>query len=416
MTLQEARAHLNYLLTLSLRREEAFGPLAMTFIREQDLDQLGLLPEEQFSLIIATTQAFAAEPKRYTIKLELLQKARQLLPKTRFFDPELAQQLDQDIQKTTAELAIYNEVMRAPRAQGFDRQRLIVETDAPEYFLDIAQKRAGAYYQNKYRLTKEAKTAQHFGGPPRKFEPDNASIQKEFPGACAPFMNARTQAFHVMLPFDLKLSRKPDDPLEAGVRIFYAKMGYSFPLRYEMGKLCSYHDGQVLDLALDDPHLIFVSVSGVKEPEFRAPAANSPTGVPSEFVYPLGLLEQTGSLGPFIQISCRFKIWFDASVVSLLIQGAPDLHEYGLQGGSGLMTRSYASDKVETYAESLSQPWQEGLSFNFVNLHLQLSPGVETAVVPYNTPIFTVYPVLNRQCYKFEERQQVEEIRQPSPK
>ena len=72
MTLQEARAHLNYLLTLSLRREEAFGPLAMTFIREQDLDQLGLLPEEQFSLIIATTQAFAAEPKRYTIKLELL--------------------------------------------------------------------------------------------------------------------------------------------------------------------------------------------------------------------------------------------------------------------------------------------------------------------------------------------------------
>lgn len=416
MTSQEARAHLNYLLTLSLRREEAFGPLAMTFIREQDLDQLGLLPEEQFSLILATTQAFAAEPKRYTLKLELLQKARQLLPKTRFFDPELAQQLDQDIQKTTAELAIYNEVMRTPRAQGFDRQRLIVETDAPEYFLDIAQKRAGAYYQNKYRLTKEAKTAQYFGAPPRKFEPDNASIQKEFPGACAPFMNARTQAFHMMLPFDLKLSRKPDDPLEAGVRIFYAKMGYSFPLRYEMGKLCSYHDGQVLDLALNDPHLIFVSVSGVKEPEFRPPAANSPTDVPPEFVYPLGLLEQTGSLGPFIQVSCRFKIWFDASVVSLLIQGAPDLDEYGLQGGSGLMTRSYASDKVETYAESLSQPWQEGLSFNFVNLHLQLSPGVETAVVPYNTPIFTVYPVLNRQCYKFEDRQQVEEIREPSPK
>jgi hypothetical protein len=416
MTPQEARTHLNYLLTLSLRREEAFGPLAMSFLREQDLDQLGLLPEEQFSLLMATTQAFAAEPKRHTLKLELLQKARALLPNTRFYDPELAQQLDQDIQKTAAELAIYNEVMRAPRAQGVDRQRLIVETDAPEYFLDIAQKRAGAYYQNKYRLTKEAKTAQHFGGPPRKFEPDNASIQKEFPGACAPFMNARTQAFHMLLPFDLKLSRKPDDPLEAGVRIFYAKMGYSFPLRYEVGKLCSYHDGQVLDLALNDPHLIFVSVSGVKEPEFSLPAANSPADVPPEFVYPLGLLEQTGSLGPFIQISCRFKVWFDASVVSLLIQGAPDLHEYGLHGGSGLMTRSYASDKVETYAESLSQPWQEGLSFNFVNLHLQLSPGVETAVVPYNTPIFTVYPVLNRQCYKFEDRQQIEEIRQPSPK
>jgi len=386
----------------------------MAFIKEQDLDQLGLLPEEQFSLILATTQAFAAEPKRHPLKLELLQKARHLLPKTRFYDPELARQLDQDIQKTTAELAIYNEVMRAPRTQGVDRHRLIVETDAPEYFLDIAQKRAGAYYQNKYRLTKEAKTAQHFGGPARKFDPDNANIQKEFPGACAPFMNARTQAFHMMLPFDLKLSRKPDDPLEAGVRIFYSKPGYSFPLRYELGKLCSYHDGQVLDLALDDPHLIFVSVSGVKEPEFRYSNSTSATDVPPEFVYPQTMLERAGSLGPFIQITCGFKIWFDASIVSVLIQGAPDLHEYGLHGGSGLMTRSYASDKVETYAESLSQPWQEGLSFNFVNLHLQLNPGVETAMVPYNTPIFTVYPVLNRQSYKIEDRRQTEELRESS--
>src|SRR2546425_11873202 len=59
---------------------------------------------------------------------------------------------------------------------------------------------------------------------------------KEFPGACAPFMNARMNAFHLMLPFDLKISHKPDDPLAAGVRIWYAKMGYSYPLRYEMGK------------------------------------------------------------------------------------------------------------------------------------------------------------------------------------
>ena len=45
----------------------------------------------------------------------------------------------------------------------------------------------------------------------------------------------------MMLPFDLKISRRPDEPLDAGIRIFYAKMGYSYPLRYEMGKLCSYH-------------------------------------------------------------------------------------------------------------------------------------------------------------------------------
>ena len=83
MTEQEARSYLNYLLTLNLRKEEAFGPLAFAFIKEEDLSHLGLLPEEQYTIIMATAQAFAAEPKRYTIKLELLQKARQLLPQTR---------------------------------------------------------------------------------------------------------------------------------------------------------------------------------------------------------------------------------------------------------------------------------------------------------------------------------------------
>jgi hypothetical protein len=41
----------------------------------------------------------------------------------------------------------------------------------PDYILDIAQKRAGTYYQDKYHLTKEAKAGQHFTGGPRKFEP-----------------------------------------------------------------------------------------------------------------------------------------------------------------------------------------------------------------------------------------------------
>ena len=72
MTEQEARSYLNYLLTLNLRREEAFGPMAMAFIKEQNLSQVGLLPDEQFTIIMATAQAFAAEPKRYTLKLELL--------------------------------------------------------------------------------------------------------------------------------------------------------------------------------------------------------------------------------------------------------------------------------------------------------------------------------------------------------
>ena len=68
------------------------------------------------------------------------------------------------------------------------------------------------------------------------------------------------------------------------------------------------------------------------------------------------------------------------------------------------MTRSHASDKIPAYAQSTKEPWQEGLSFNFVNIHLTLNPGTETAVVPYNTPLFTIYPVHNRQKYKFADK------------
>ncbi|MCW5783753.1 MAG: hypothetical protein KIT39_10630, partial [Nitrospirales bacterium] len=382
----------------------AFGPLGLAFVKENDLNKLALLPEEQFNLLMAIATVFSAEPKRYTIKLELLQKAYQLLPQTRYNDPELGRDLEHLIKKTQSDLHRYNEAMKVARSQSPDRQSLIVETDIPEYFLETAQKRASAYYQEKYRLTKEAKTAQHFGGAAKKFEPDNLAIHKEFPGACAPFINARTNAFHIVLPFDLKISRSPEDPLEAGIRIFYGKMGYSFPLRYEMGKLCSYHDGQVLDVDLRDPNLIFFSVSGIKDPEFITQASESAPSLPPELVYPMAVLEHTGSLGPFIQVSCNIKVWFDASMVSLLIQGAPDLPDYGLQGGAGLMTRTYASDKVESYVHNLSQPWQEGLSFNFINLHLQLSRGIDSAVVPCGTPIFSVYPVFNRQSYRFVDR------------
>lgn len=406
MTPQEAKIHYNYLMTLCIRKEEAFGPLAFAFVKDHDLDQLGLSPEEQFNLYMATSEAFAAEPKRYTHKLECLQKAQQLLPRTQFADPELTRHLFQEIQKTAAELDIYNEAMRAaksPTSPAADRHRLIVETDLPDYFLVTAQKRAAAYFQNKYKVSKEAKTAQLFAGAPRKFEPDNPAVQKEFPGACAPFMAARTSAIHLMLPFDLKISRTPDDPLEAGLRIWYSKMGYSFPLRYEMGKLCSWYDDQVLDLRMDDPHLLFVSVSPVKESELGAVDRMLPADVPMEIGLPRTFLDSANGLGPYIQIVCNFKIWFDAEAMSILIQGAPDLHEYGLQGGAGLLTRTYASEKIQAYAPSSGKPWQQGLSFNFVNMHLQLAPNTDTAFVPFNTPIFSIYPVLPRHGFKFED-------------
>ncbi|MGQ0810346.1 MAG: hypothetical protein ACT4OO_03875 [Nitrospiraceae bacterium] len=406
MTPQEARIHFNYLMTLCIRKEEAFGPMAITFIREQDLDQLGLTAEEQFNLFMATADVFAAEPKRYTHKLECLHKAQQILRQTQFFDPGLSQHIAQDIQRSSAELDLYNEAMRMQRSSASslqDRRRIIVETDLPDYFLKTAQQRATTYYQNKFKLTNEAKSAQHFSTQVRKFEPDNVTVQKEFAGACAPFMAVRTSAMHLMLPFDLKISRTPDDPLDAGLRIWYAKMGYSFPLRYELGKLCSYYDDQVLDIAMDDPHLLFVSMSPVREQDLGSVERSLPNDVPIEAGLPRAFLEGSHALGPFIQLVCNFKVWFDAEAMSLLVQSAPDLHEYGLQGGAGLLTRSYATEKIHAYAPSNRRPWQDGLSFNFVNMHLQLPTGTDAAFVPFNTPIFSIYPVLNKQSYKFED-------------
>ena len=405
MTSDEARAHYNFLLTLCIRKAETFGPLAFAFIKEHNFNALGLTPEEQFNLLAATAEAFADEPKRYTHKLDCLQKALDILPSTTFFDPDLARQIQQDIQRLKAELDLYATAMKPERAgaQSNAPQRIIVETDMPDYFLSIAQQRAAAYFQEKYRLSKESKIAQHFTSPTRKFEPDTAAVHKEFPGACAPFVAARTGAWHVMLPFDLKISRSPEDPLDAALRIWYAKTGYSFPLRYEMGRLCSYYDDQVLDLDMMDPHLLFVSVSPLKEKNLGTVHRAVPEDVPFEIGLPRAFLEGTNSLGPYVQVGCNIKVWFDATVVSLLVQGAPDLHEYGLEGGAGLLTRTYASEKIAAYAGAGSQKWQEGLSFNFVNMHLQLLPDVSTAVIPANTPIFSLYPVTARGQYQLTD-------------
>ena len=410
MTSAEARAQYNFLLTLCIRKAETFGPLAFAFIKDHDLSALGLLPEEQFNLLIATAEAFADEPKRYTHKLDCLQKALDVLPGTNFFDPELARQIRQDIQRLKAELELYAAAMKPERqtagAGGFP-QRIIVETDMPDYYLSIAQQRAALYYQEKYRLTKESKIAQHFTSPSRKFEPATTAVQKEFPGACAPFVAARTGAWHVMLPFDLKISRSPEDPLDAALRIWYAKIGYSFPLRYDMGRLCSYYDDQVLDIEMDDSNLLFVSVGPLRETNLGKVERPVPDDVPLEIGLPRAFLDGTNSLGPYVQVGCNIKVWFDAAAVSLLVQGAPDLHEYGLEGGAGLLTRTYASEKIASYAAAGSQPWQDGLSFNYVNMHLQLLPTMTTAVVPANTPIFSLYPVTARGLFQVTDARTV---------
>jgi len=406
MTPDEARAHYNFLLTLCIRKAETFGPLAFAFIKDHNFNGLGLTPEEQFNLLVATAEAFADEPKRYTHKLDCLQKALEILPITSFFDPDLARQIQQDIQRLKAELDLYAKAMKPERADsgsGNLPQQIIIETDMPDYFFSIAQQRAAAYFQEKYRLTKESKIAQHFTSPTRKFEPDTTAVHKEFPGACAPFVAARTGAWHVMLPFDLKISRSPEDPLDAALRIWYAKTGYSFPLRYEMGRLCSYYDDQVLDLDMMDPHLLFVSVSPLKEKNLGTVHRAVPEDVPFEIGLPRAFLDGTNSLGPYVQVGCNIKVWFDAAAVSLLVQGAPDLHEYGLEGGAGLLTRTYASERIAAYAGAGSQQWQEGLSFNFVNMHLQLLPQMMTAIIPANTPIFSLYPVTARGQYQLTD-------------
>ncbi|HKT33387.1 MAG TPA: hypothetical protein VJR03_01060 [Nitrospira sp.] len=410
MTRDEARAHYNFLLTLCIRKAETFGPLAFAFIKDHNLNALGLLPEEQFNLLVGTAEAFADEPKRYTHKLDCLQKALDVLPATSFFDPALARQIQQDIQRLKAELELYTAAMRPERQSPVSDnrpQRIIIETDMPDYYLSIAQQRASAYYQEKYRLTKESKIAQHFTSTTRKFEPETATVQKEFPGACAPFVAARTGAWHVMLPFDLKISRSPEDPLDAALRIWYAKIGYSFPLRYDLGRLCSYYDDQVLDIDMNDPHLLFVSAGPLKDTNLGKVDRPIPDDVPFEIGLPRAFLDGTNSLGPYVQVGCNIKVWFDANALSLLVQGAPDLHEYGLEGGAGLLTRTYASEKTPAYAGAGSVRWQDGLSFNYVNMHLQLLPNVATAVVPAHTPVFSLYPVSARGQYQLTDARAV---------
>lgn len=419
MTPSEARAHYNFLLTLCIRKAESFGPMAFAFIKDHSFQTVGLTAEEQFNLFMAVADAFADEPKRHSHKLDCLQKALHLLPQTHSYDPDLARQIQQEMQRLAAEVDFYAAALKPGQPERIggtrdlaSRSRIIIETDLPDYFLSVAQQRAADYHQQKYRLSKEAKIAQHFSGPTRTFAPEDTTVHKEFLGACAPFVAARTGAWHVMLPFDLKISRVPDEPLEGGVRIWYAKLGYSFPLRYEMGRLVSFYDDQVLELTMHDPHLLFVSVSPLKERQLGEIHRPLPSELPIEIGLPRTYLEATNTLGPYVQIACNIKVWFDASTVSLLVQGAPDLHEYGVEGAAGLLTRTYATEKTPAYAGAGAQPWQQGLSFNYINLHLQLLPNVTSAVIPANTPIFSLYPVAARGTYQLEDARSLA-IREP---
>src|SRR5256885_51989 len=96
-----------------------------------------------------------------------------------------------------------------------------------------------------------------------------------------------------------------------------------------VGKLCSYFGDEVLDIPLDDPNLLFVSVSEVKETELGAVERALAQDVPPEVGLARAFLEGSNTLGPYVQIVCNVKVWFDASNVSLLLLGAPDLPEYG---------------------------------------------------------------------------------------
>jgi hypothetical protein len=43
------------------------------------------------------------------------------------------------------------------------------------------------------------------------------------------------------------------------------------------------------------------------------------------------------------------------------------------------------------------------LAFNFINLHVQLLPDITTAIVPANTLIFSLYPVMARGNVQLED-------------
>ena len=105
------------------------------------------------NLLLAAAQSFAPEPRRYSAKLDFLQRAQALLPRTRLAGTPVEGQVAQELRKTAYELDRYHEAVRVNRSDTAEREHIIVESMAPEYFTDIAQKRAAAHYQHRYHLT-----------------------------------------------------------------------------------------------------------------------------------------------------------------------------------------------------------------------------------------------------------------------
>ena len=66
----------------------------------------------------------------------------------------------EEIEKISAELEIYTQHFKQSRSSPStarpEKQSVVFETDLPDYFLSIAQKRAAEYYRAKYALTPEA--------------------------------------------------------------------------------------------------------------------------------------------------------------------------------------------------------------------------------------------------------------------
>ena len=179
MTPDQARAQYNFLLTLCIRK--AIRPVGFCFHQRTRPDALGLTPEEQFNLFVATAETFARGTEALYAQIGLPAKGARDSSHYEFFDRELARQLQHDIQRLKAELDLYSAAMRPERASPCRKvpQRIVVETDMPDYYLSIAQ-RAAAYYQEKYRLTKESKIAQHSPSTTQRAEPETMAVHKEF--------------------------------------------------------------------------------------------------------------------------------------------------------------------------------------------------------------------------------------------
>ena len=97
---ETAQSYYNHLLTLAIRQDQSFGTLASAFLRDNNLQELGFRTDEEFNLLLAASQAFGPEPRRYGTKLEFLERALKLSESLESLPVQIPQQIQQEIQKT----------------------------------------------------------------------------------------------------------------------------------------------------------------------------------------------------------------------------------------------------------------------------------------------------------------------------